>query len=182
MDSESSSSSPKRSASLDPNHDGHDTPRPKDMSTLSIADAKHEQDIDAYMAEQGEETVSQTLYETTKAPLTNGTLTITPQATQSPPISKLSIIGDLRKHPMQIGETWYVIHKRWYRRWQKACSGEEDKEGRIEEKDLGPVDNSSLVNIRGEITSSLVEGVDVEYVPEQAWNLFVTWYVKPRFS
>lgn len=179
MDSESSSSSPKRSVSLDPNHDGHDTPRPKDMSTLSISDGKHDQDIDAYMAEQGEGSMSQALDEVNQPHLTNGAPASAPQtpaATESP-AAKLAQVEQLRKGQMQIGETWYIVAKRWYKRWHKACSGEEDKEGKVEEKDLGAVDNKPLVDIRGELTASCVEGVDVEFVPEQVWRLFVSWYV-----
>ena len=57
-------------------------------------------------------------------------------------------------------------------------SGEEDKEGRLEEKDIGPVDNSALCSATGEVTTSLIEHVDCEFVPEDVWNLLEQWYVR----
>ncbi|KAJ3557337.1 hypothetical protein NM688_g1526 [Phlebia brevispora] len=185
MDSESSSSSPKRSVSLDPNHDGHDTPRPKDMSTLSISDAKHKPDIDAYMAEQGEESVADIRLDAVQTQPSDGTpaLQVTPPLTdpESTPASRLNMVEDLRKAQMKIGDTWYLVSRKWFRRWQKACVGEEDKEGAIEEKDVGPVDNSNLVDMSGNITAPCTEGIDVEFVPEQAWNLLAMWYGQPRY-
>lgn len=57
-------------------------------------------------------------------------------------------------------------------------TGQEDKEGRVEEKDVGPVDNSALCGATGQVTSSLVEHVDCEFVPEDVWKLLVQWYVR----
>ena len=54
-------------------------------------------------------------------------------------------------------------------------TGEEDKEGRLEEKDVGPVDNSQLCSQSGEVTSQLIEHIDCEFVPEGVWKLFEEW-------
>lgn len=56
-------------------------------------------------------------------------------------------------------------------------TGEEDKEGRVEEKDLGPVDNTPLCDQRGQVTSDLIEHVDCEFVPEEVWERLKEWYV-----
>lgn len=172
MDSESSSSSPKRSVSLDPNQNGHDTPRPKDMSTLSISDARYAQDVDAYMAEQGDDVLANT-----QGQLTNGVQVSAPQATELSPAQKFELIERLRKEPMQIGQTWYIVSRRWFKRWQKACSGQVDKEGQIKEEDLGPVDNGNIVNTHGRLAQTCTEGVDVDFVPQEAWDAFVQWCV-----
>ncbi|KAI0788771.1 hypothetical protein C8Q75DRAFT_767864 [Abortiporus biennis] len=179
MQSEASSSSPKRSASLDPtSQDSFHTQQTQTMSTLSISDK--DKDIDAYMADQEEAAQSSqsTFPDPPPPPITlNG----------SPPTSHLSLpekldkITTLCRVQMTPGETWYLVGRRWFKRFQKACSGEVDKEGAVSEKDLGPVDNSTLVDSRGNLISPIVEHVDVEYVPEEAWNLLVSWYGTPQY-
>lgn len=142
------------------------------MSTLSISDARYTQDVDAYMAEQGDDDIP-----TSNGQLTNGVLAPTSQASDLLPPQKLDYIERLRKQPMQIGETWFVVSRRWFKRWQKACSGEIDKEGQVKEEDLGPVDNGNLVDTHGRLSQPCAEGVDVEFVPEEAWNAFLQWCV-----
>ena len=94
------------------------------------------------------------------------------------PKEKHDKVATLTKRDMVVGEMWYVVSRRWYRRWEKACTGLVDKEGGVEEKDIGPVDNGHLVDLKGNITSrSLTEGVDVQYVPHEAWELLTEWYV-----
>ncbi|EIN05985.1 cysteine proteinase [Punctularia strigosozonata HHB-11173 SS5] len=89
---------------------------------------------------------------------------------------KFSIVEQARKSPMEVGSTWYIVSWPWYRRWMKACTGEVDKDGPVAESDIGPVDNSHLVNQAGELISSTVEGVDVTYVPSDSWAQLVRWY------
>ncbi|GBE86464.1 cysteine proteinase [Sparassis crispa] len=164
MQSDPSSSSPKRSISEDPAQDSIRTSQFQEMSALSLSESGLDHEIDSYMAEQGE----------TPDP-SNHVAFLTPA-------QKLQAVEPLYKSPMKIGETWYVVSRRWYKRWHKACSGEVDKEGPVAEKDLGPVDNSPLVDVAGNLTSpSMVEHVDVEFVPEQVWMLFVEWYGEPPF-
>lgn len=173
MDSDASSSSPKRAASLDPNHDIHDTPRPKDMSTLHITDGKQ---LDAYMEEQGEATVSEIRLDVPISSTAPPLPTPPAQATELSLASKLATVDTLRKQSMQVGQTWHVVSRKWFRRWQKACSGEEDKEGTIEEKDVGPVNNADILDADGNL-GQCTEGVDVEFLPQEAWDLLVQWYV-----
>ena len=158
MESEASTSSPKRSASQDPQaaqaNDMTASASSKTASTITDAD------IDAYMAEQGEDRGVEL-----------------PMATTWTPAQKLRHVEDAMKRQMVPGETWCVVSRRWYTRWRKAMTGEEDKEGGIEEKDIGPVDNTVLCNTAGEVTSSLIDHVDCEFVPEETWKLFEEWYV-----
>lgn len=152
------------------------------MSTLSISDVNNEADIDAYMAEQGEASGEAIAPHSSVAPqitLNGGVAPTdsTPSVAQFTPVQKLEHIRQLCSAPLQVGDTWYVISRRWYKRWEKACSGVVDKEGPLEEKDLDPVDNTALVDMRGNIVSSVIEHVDVEFVPQEAWDLFVKWCV-----
>lgn len=153
MTSDADSSSPKRAASQDLVQENS----PKTNPNLDA-------DIDAYMAEQGEDSIPQTL-----------NIPTPPSENDVPPAEKLKTIELLSKEPMQIGETWYLVARPWYKRWHKACSGQEDKEGRVNEADLGPVDNSPLVDNGGNLISSTQEHVDVEFVPEKGWRLLVQW-------
>ena len=88
---------------------------------------------------------------------------------------KLQRVEGAIQRAMVKGETWYIVSRRWYQRWRKAMTGEEDKEGRLEEKDVGPVDNSQLCGQSGEVTSQLIEHIDCEFVPEGVWKLFEEW-------
>lgn len=114
------------------------------------------------MAEQGEDTgVPLRQVSTSTAGLT--------------PAQKLQRVEDTLQGTMVKGETWYIVSRIWYSRWKKAMTGEEDKEGRLEEKDLGPVDNSDLCSQTGEVISQLLEHIDCEFVPESVWKLFEEW-------
>lgn len=165
MQSGTSSSSAKRSLSEGPTHDGGTNPD----DTIT--------DIDSYMAEKGEADIPETIQlpePVTVLPVTDARISI-------PPAMKFSTVKQLRDKPMQIGETWYIVARQWFRRWEKACTGEVDKEGGVDEKDLGSVDNSSLLDKDGNVTADIVEGVNVEFVIADVWARFVTWSVfSPR--
>lgn len=118
--------------------------------------------IDAYMEEQEGEPNGAPLNSTSK----HG---------QIDPETKLEIIDKLLKTPMDQGQTWYLVASQWYKRWHKVCTGEVDKEGEVTEDDLGPVDNSPLVDLNGILVQTAMEHADVEFVPEEAWHLFVKW-------
>lgn len=168
-DSGASSSSVKRSvADNSANESQIRSPRPDQPSPLTPTDLN--QDTDAYMAEQDEAEVSPFM-----AP---------PSLSQtSPPVPMISRedkfsgaqTGKGRK--MQVGETWYLVSTGWYKRFVKACTGEIDKAGPVNEEDLGPVNNSSLLDAYGNLLPSLAEGVDVEYVPQEVWNQLIEWCV-----
>lgn len=99
-----------------------------------------------------------------------------PPANLTPP-EKFEYIKQLRDRGMHVGETWFVVSRQWYRRWEFACQGTMDKSGGpVEENDIGPVDNTGLVDHDGNLTSNVTEGVNVEFVPEDTWKAFVAWY------
>ncbi|KAG2113122.1 uncharacterized protein F5147DRAFT_62881 [Suillus discolor] len=154
-----SSSSIKRSASEGPSSA---TPIPIMTDPISSVDSAREQDIeiDAYMAEQGEDISTQP-----------ASLTIE---------QKVARIKYLRDKSMVAGDTWYIVSRQWFRPWEIACGILSDKSlESLQEKDIGPPDNSSLFDSQGNLTSNLVEHIDVEFLPEEAWSELVAWYGQP---
>jgi len=155
---QSDSSSPKRSASEDPTQDSQ-----KDINDRSARPSPLPSE---------------------PAPVLEDSLMadgpISSQDVPMPPSSALpvdpSTIDPVITRPLQIGETWYIVHKRWMDRWRKAFSGQEDKEeGFITQATLGPPDkeNHNLLdekrNLRGDVT-----GETVDFVPEEVWDRFVS--------
>lgn len=72
--------------------------------------------------------------------------------------------------PLIEGSTWVLVSKSWWRRFEKAATGQVDKEGGVNEDRLGPVDNSSLLDSDGNLKEDLVESVDFDCIPEVAWD------------
>ena len=155
---QSDSSSPKRSASEDPTQDVQ-----KDLSDKSARPSP---------------LPSESIPVLEDSPMTDGP--ISSQDVPMPPSSLLpvdpSTIDPIITRPLQIGETWFIVHKRWIDRWRKAFSGQEDKEeGIITEATLGPPDkeNRNLLdeklNLRRDVT-----GETVDFVPEEVWDRFVS--------
>jgi ubiquitin carboxyl-terminal hydrolase 4/11/15 len=137
-------------------------------TTTSAVDLlqEHDNEIDAYMAEQGYDVPLNTL-----VPI-------------QPPPANLSIeqkaarIQQLRSKPMVVGDTWYIISRQWFKPWAIACGILSDKTvAPLQEEAIGPPDNSSLFDVRGNLTSTLVEGVEVEFLPQEAWSELVAWCV-----
>src|SRR6266550_3619461 len=164
MLSDASTSSVKRPVSDDVPSDLR-SPRTDTMSNLSLSDFS--QDIDTYMSEQGEAEIPPTMVVPSNATNYQSVL----------PAEKLSIINRQKERPMEIGENWYLIASELWKLWRKACTGETDKEVSVSERELGPVNNASLLDEYGNLRKGLVEGIDVEYVPEEIWRSFNAWCV-----
>ena len=166
-DSGASTSSVKRAVA---DNTGSDNPRTDQLSTLTIGDTS--QDIDAYMEQQGEADIPAFMPPPSQ---------VAPAMQSLPPGEKISLVEKGKGKKMEVGETWYLVSRDWYKRWIKACSGVVDKEGPLTEQELGPVDNSSLLDSYNNLLASLAEGVEVEYVPEEIWSHFILWYVALQF-
>ncbi|KAJ3515187.1 hypothetical protein NLJ89_g1915 [Agrocybe chaxingu] len=170
-DSGASTSSVKRSVADNTSNDiSVRSPRTDHPSPLNLASDSN-QDIDTYMAEQGEADIPTFL----SPPPSHPPSVMEPLQREE----KFSMVDKGKGRRMEIGETWYLVSRVWYKRWSKACTGEVDKEGPITEQDLGPVDNSALLDSYGNLRPSLAEGVDFEYIPEEIWTLLVLWYGTP---
>ncbi|KXN92430.1 Ubiquitin carboxyl-terminal hydrolase 4 [Leucoagaricus sp. SymC.cos] len=171
MQSDKSSGSVKRAASEAPAQDATFQNNQADqMSTLSLADQA--QEIDAYMATQGEDSIPTTLSVSQQSQSMVA-------AENMSPSEKLVFVEDGKKERMEIGQTWFLVSHVWYKRWRKACTGEEDKEGAVTEQELGPVDNSPLIDSDGSLKQGLLEGEDVEFVPQHVWRYLTIWYGEP---
>jgi len=166
MQSDKSSGSVKRAVSEVPGIDNTSQNKQADqLSTLSLIDPS--QGIDAYMASQGEDNA---LFVPQQSQAIDTTQNMAPA-------QKLLLVEQGKQKRMEIGETWYLISGFWWKRWRKACTGEKDKEGVITEVELGSIDNSSLVDTNGLLRRDTLEGVNVEYVPQNVWRLFTIWFV-----
>ena len=164
-----SSSSVKRSASEGPVAPTPVPPSTADEKPHTAPAPMQDSDIDSYMQVQGEDDAGAVAltapYPVQQVPLANLT-----------PPEKFEHIRQLRTRSMLVGETWFVVSRQWYRRWEFACQGIVDKSGGlVEENEIGPVDNTGLVDQGGNLTASITEGVSVEFVPEDAWKAFVAW-------
>ncbi|KAI6149803.1 cysteine proteinase [Pisolithus tinctorius] len=167
--SQSTTSSVKRSASEGPASTPIHTATDETTHTACVSDS----DIDSYMMVQGEDDVCAMTLLGPAQPVAPVNLT---------PSEKFEYIKRFRCKSMQVGETWFLVSRQWYRRWEFACQGTMDKGGAVEEKDIGPVDNTPLVAQDGNLTSDLTEGVNVEFLPEDAWNAFTAWYGTPTHA
>ena len=126
--------------------------------------------MDVYMRDQGEQDI------TLHAPI-HGASSST-QVLPSDPKERYDHITTLQRRRMVPGEYWYIVALSWYRRWEKACTGEVDKEGAILEDQVGPVDNSSFFKDgMFDRSASLIESIDVEFVPAEAWDALIQWCV-----
>jgi ubiquitin carboxyl-terminal hydrolase 4/11/15 len=92
------------------------------------------------------------------------------------PLEKLSIVQTLKKKELNLGDVWYVVSRRWYRRWENACTGRDEKnETHVDESKITPVDNADIADARGNIIVTPSEGVNVEFLPAEAWEHLVAW-------
>lgn len=160
-DSAVSTSSVKRSTTDSPSNDNRARASPPDQPTSSSLSSDLNSDIDVYMTDSGYLAVAPPSYQETAMHVSHE--------------EKHLIVKKGKGRKMEAGETWYLVSCVWYKRWIKACTGVVDKEGPVTEEELGPVDNSGLLDTYGNLQPSLAEGVDLEYVPEEVWNLFVQW-------
>ncbi|KAL1708415.1 hypothetical protein EV121DRAFT_254436 [Schizophyllum commune] len=119
------------------------------------------------------------------APPQNGPLGATAESSEraaaTSPQEKLATIEAEMQKPMAAGDEYYLVDANWYQRWRRAVTGEVDKAGPVEEKDLAPVSAQSLVDsATGKLRPGLVEHEDVEYLTPVAYAQFVQWYGQPN--
>ncbi|KAK4055840.1 hypothetical protein OIO90_003095 [Microbotryomycetes sp. JL221] len=111
---------------------------------------------------------------------------VAPSGTRPDGQTQLEIVMEHKRSAdfeMSSGDEFMLISRRWYRRWQSACSGgtigpaskEDDVDLTMDE--VGPIDNSDLVQEDGQtLKPALQLGQDVEIVPPTAWGMLVSWY------
>ncbi|GAA5827452.1 hypothetical protein JCM11251_003818 [Rhodosporidiobolus azoricus] len=102
--------------------------------------------------------------------------------------NQLSVILELKNQPLEEGDTWFLISRQWFRRWQTACSGgratnKEDMEFEgLKPEEVGPVDNGSLLEEGPDGVERLRKNPpvradeDVVMVPAPAFRYLEEWH------
>ncbi|CAE7229626.1 unnamed protein product [Rhizoctonia solani] len=92
-----------------------------------------------------------------------------------------TMISIAKQMPLELDSYWFVISRKWFQAWEAAVLGTPNKDfPNVTESTLGPVDNSDILQPgTSELCENLVEGNDIEFVPEEAWNKYVEWYGQP---
>ena len=94
-----------------------------------------------------------------------------------PPHRKWDQIRSLRFTAMKNGEPWYLISHVWHEKWKAACNPASKTNGRGADEQLGPVDNSDIVDVNGELIPALSDGNRVISISQRAMELFTQWYI-----
>lgn len=104
-----------------------------------------------------------------------------PTTAKPPGPEQLARIRELKGRQLIPDETWYIVDRSWYRKWEIACSGEKDEkseEALIGMDEVGKVPSNKIADPKtGKLFRPYTEGVEVELVPEEAWNLLASWWV-----
>ena len=93
------------------------------------------------------------------------------------PRQKWDQISSLKFTAMKDGDTWYLISHVWHEKWKAACNPASKTQGREADEQLGPVDNSDIVDANGELIPALSDGNRVISVSQPAMELFTQWYI-----
>lgn len=113
---------------------------------------------------------------------------------QSPPAGQQQledVLRETRNKQLRQGDTWFVVDRRWFRRWQAACGDgagagyTKDELEQLESERLvgddddtavGPIDNSSIADPQtGKLIKVVQEGVDCVFLPMEAYWLLEAW-------
>jgi ubiquitin carboxyl-terminal hydrolase 4/11 len=126
-------------------------------------------DIDAYMLDQDGQDLPLHATESFQQQDTTSTNLSTQQ--------QFEVIKSLKRRALSSGDTWYIVSQVWYKRWEDACSGRLSKDSILSQRTIPPVDNTGIIDPGGDLRLDppVAEGDSVEFVPEEAWTLFVKW-------
>ncbi|KAG0236549.1 CSN-associated deubiquitinating enzyme Ubp12 [Actinomortierella wolfii] len=81
------------------------------------------------------------------------------------------IIRELGRKRLEEGDPWYLVEKRWMILFRKYCT----RRAQGQEADPpGPIDNSNLFDISGQLKRDIVD--QVMTLPQEGWDLLVAWY------
>ncbi|KAJ2181317.1 hypothetical protein GGF45_001584 [Coemansia sp. RSA 551] len=67
------------------------------------------------------------------------------------------------------GSVWYMVGRKWYAAWQESASG-------LVQHEIGPIDNSEIVDASNELLPGLKLTEDVEAVPVGVWQQMAVLY------
>lgn len=102
---------------------------------------------------------------------------VTPASGLCPPGNVQSeIVGENQRAQLEAGESWYLVSRAWYRKWEVATSGQANKEeSLISIEEVGPIDTFTLLDPAGNLRPSLIDGVDVIALSPQSWGMLKDW-------
>ncbi|KAL0955336.1 hypothetical protein HGRIS_004219 [Hohenbuehelia grisea] len=79
-----------------------------------------------------------------------------------------AVAAYLTRTKMETGQTWFLVDRTWWSSWKASSDAS------------GPIDNSALLDEYGNLRTGVVEGVDLEFVPQPVWEALVTRYGEPK--
>lgn len=86
------------------------------------------------------------------------------------------IVGENQRAGLEAGDSWYLVSRAWYRKWEVATSGQANKEeSLISIDEVGPIDTFSLLDQTGNLRPGLADGVDVIALSGQSWGMLKDW-------
>uniref|UniRef100_T1IWA2 Ubiquitin carboxyl-terminal hydrolase n=1 Tax=Strigamia maritima TaxID=126957 RepID=T1IWA2_STRMM len=92
-------------------------------------------------------------------------------------------IANLMKKPLKKGDVWYLIDNRWIKQWKKYVGADFWDRNIVGEQGIhpGPIDNNPLFKDACseevvEIRDHLIDELDYVLLPDEVWNLLVSWY------
>ncbi|KAJ1836202.1 hypothetical protein IWW55_000049 [Coemansia sp. RSA 2706] len=80
-----------------------------------------------------------------------------------------SLQAEIDDTAMLAGSVWYLVGHKWFAAWQESASG-------LVPHDIGPIDNSEIVDANGELLPGLELNVDLDAVPASAWQKMAVLY------
>lgn len=95
------------------------------------------------------------------------------------PSQQVAYIKDMVNNTtLEEGDTWYIIAKQWFSRWETYCTRMSSSSPAT--RDLGarappgPIDNSSILS-NDDLKPHLIAEEHFTLVPEKAWNCLCEW-------
>ncbi|XP_076078231.1 ubiquitin carboxyl-terminal hydrolase 15-like isoform X1 [Mytilus galloprovincialis] len=88
-----------------------------------------------------------------------------------------SELKELLKKPLKRDDKWFLLDTKWFKQWKKYVGYESWDAFNVgqSEANPGPVDNSPLVE-EGKLKEHLIDELDYQLVPEEAWGKIMSWY------
>lgn len=100
------------------------------------------------------------------------------------PYDQLMSIRALKSKSLVEGDVWFLVSKKWYSRWEDACTGRVSKESSAHGA-VGPMDNTDITQIDpypGKeydlvLDPPVMEGDTAEFIPKLAHEFLEQWCV-----
>ncbi|XP_071123140.1 ubiquitin carboxyl-terminal hydrolase 15-like [Mytilus edulis] len=93
--------------------------------------------------------------------------------------SQKTEIRDLLNTPLVKGDKWYLLATSWFKQWKKYVGYESWNAFNVDEIEEHPglIDNSPILeDDTGKLQERLVDELDYQLVPLDAWNKLVSCY------